>query len=165
MALHDRVVVQVDRRGKVRDDVLCLVFRNAQDCLELARLNDASEEAAGVDVLAKLERRIAEALKLAGFGRRHAHRGDAALLFGENPAQALDLTLLKLDLLLLGRLNVVELFLDDVQPLLHLGGLIVRRGDVVCRRELLCRRASPAPPRDESRCCTATACSRRGSAG
>ena len=51
------------------DDVLRLVFRNAKHRLELARLHDAREQTAGVDVLAELERRIAEC---SGAGRLRA---------------------------------------------------------------------------------------------
>jgi hypothetical protein len=84
VALHDDVVVEIDRRGKVRDDVLCLIFRNAKHGLELSWLDDAGKQASGVHILAKLERRIAEGLKEARFRRRDAHCLHAALLFGEN---------------------------------------------------------------------------------
>src|SRR5206468_4112070 len=115
VALYDRVVVQVDRRRKVGNDVFRLIFRNSQHRLELAGLDDAGEKTARVHILAKLERRIAKALELTRFGRGYAHRGDSALLLSENAAQALDLTLLKLDLLLLRRLNVIELFANDIE--------------------------------------------------
>ena len=64
-ALHDVVVVQVDRRRKTGHDVLRQVLRNAEHRLELAGLNDAGDDGAGVHVLAELERRIAERLELA----------------------------------------------------------------------------------------------------
>ena len=137
MALHDVVVVQVDRRGEAGHDVLREILRYAEHGLELARLHDAREDGAGVDVLAELERRIAEDLELAGFGRHDLHRRDAALLLVENGAQALDLLVLQVDLLLFGALHVVEPLLLDVHALLVLGDRVVRPGDVIGGRQLL----------------------------
>ena len=58
------------------------------------------------------------------------------LLIGENPLQALDLLFVELDLLLLGRHDVVEPLLLDVEALLHLGDLVASSGDIVGRRQL-----------------------------
>ena len=143
-----RLVVQVDLGGEALDDVLRLILRNAEHGLELAGLHDAGDQRAGVDVLSELERRIAERLELAGFGRRDRHRRDAALLLVENSAQALDLIFLQLDLLAFRALHRPrDASARCRAAALHLGRGVARAGDVVRRDQLSLGERVVAPRR------------------